>query len=187
MRLPIIRKYIADGMMQILPMKPQEGFNHVYTVLPNGNISCEDSIKSKIKNQTFQEGNKDGFLEIEISKNENLIDFYIHSIFYSKNIAKNSKDEYKEELLLSSLTDLSKKKKSKDHSLFLFKQFNLQPELDCMSFLNELDRHDDLIVYDYPNKNIYQQVRVSIIHNTKEVIVAFHNSYHNLLIYKTKL
>ena len=56
-----------------------------------------------------------------------------------------------------------------------------------MSFLNELDRQDYFTSYDFQFKNIYLQVRVSIIHNTKELILAFHDSYQNLSIYTTKL
>ena len=176
MHLSVLRKYITEGMIQIIADTPLDGFDKIYTIRPNGKISCETTVLSIIKHRNFQEGNCRGFLEIQISTNQNLIDFHIHSIFYSKN---------KEEPL--SLMELSKKKKSKEHSLFFFEKHTIQPELDCMSYLQELKRTDDFICLDYPNKNMYQQVRVTIIQNTKEVIIAFHDSYQNLSFYKTIL
>ena len=79
---------------------------------------------------------------------------------------------------------IKKKKKSKEHGLFLFEKHTINPELDCMTFLQELKRSDNFISLDYPNKNMYQQIRITIIQNKEEVIIAFHDSYRNLSIYK---
>ena len=162
---------MTDGMMQIIPDTPLNGFDRIYSLIPNGKISCEKEVLSIIKKRNFQEGNCRGFLEIQISSNQNLIDFHIHSIFYLK----------KESL---SIMKFYKKKKSKEHGLFLFEKHTINPEFDCMTFLQELKRSDNFISLDYPNKNMYQQIRITIIQNKEEVIIAFHDSYRNLSIYK---
>ena len=177
-----IRRHLAQEIMTILPETPEPGFNTIYTLIPSGGISCELSVLAEISNRGFEEGNRCGYLEIEISRTNNSINFHAHSIFYYKNKSKTPSTSYEEDHL--SLLYVNNNRKSKEHSLFYYQQYNLKPEIDCYAFLQELKRTDDYSSYDMQNKNIYQQIRVSIIHNTKELIIAFHDSYQNLKIYK---
>jgi hypothetical protein len=88
--------------------------------------------------------------------------------------------DYKDQGL--SLMGLSEKMTSKEHTLFFFEQFTLQPELDCEVFLKEMKNSNKIIALDIPNKTMYLQVGISIIHNSDNLIIAFHDTYHDKLI-----
>lgn len=183
MLLPNFRRYIANGMMQVVPKKPHQGFNKIYTIAPSGKISCENSVIKKIKKQNFHHLNNSGFLEIEFKKNKNWIDFHIHSIFFHKKITQYASDENDNGSL--SFSAFSDKKKAKAHCLLFFEQYNIQPEMDSNIFLKTIAQNINLFAYDIQNKNMYLQIRVNIIYNSKEVILTFHDSNEQLINYKT--
>jgi len=178
------KRLLDEGIMTILPERHEVGFNHTYTIIPSGLISCDTNVLYEISNRAFKDGNQSGFLEIEISRAEKLINFHAHAIFYNKNKSKTPSKTYEEDRF--SQIYANNKRKSKEHLLFLFQQYNLKPEINCTSFLQDLERTDTCSSYDMQNKNVYQQIGVSIIHNTKELIIVFHDSYKNIKIYKTE-
>ncbi|MGL2963906.1 hypothetical protein ACSVH2_08830 [Flavobacterium sp. RSB2_4_14] len=180
MRSSIFKKYFAEGLLTLIPEKPFDGFNHIYTIIPNGKISFEDTVISEIKSNSDKEENCTGFFEIETYKKADLINFHVHNIFNQKNKSKEN-----DMTNLSGFSSSHNSMKCKNHTLFYFVQYNLKSEMNCQEFLEELNRTIDLFSFDMQNKIVYQQVKVSIINNTKEQLIVFHDDYQNLLIYKT--
>lgn len=180
-----LRKHLSEGILTVIPAQPHPGFDCVYSIIPNGTISCDAEVLSIISTKGNPIENCSGYLEIQIRQHNHLIDFHIHSIFYSKTIEKNSNNDTEESNLR--ISECLKARKSKAHSLFLFNQYPINPDIDCKHFLNELKRYEELISFDMQQKLMYQQIQVSIINNTKELLIAFHDSFQNRTIYTHQL